>query len=342
MEGTLSLKRGESGVSCVVGIDKPAGMTSHDVVNETRRIFGEKRVGHAGTLDPLASGVLLVCVGAATRLTNYFVGHNKSYLADIAFGTETDTDDAQGSVIKRAQVPSSVYDSEFASSFIQTLTGKFMQEPPRYCALKKNGKKACDQARKGEAFTLESRAVEIYSARLISILQPDTECNYIRWRVEFFVSKGTYIRSIARDVGRALNSAAHISSLRRTQLGCLDISQCVTLDQLNKQKKVCALDPVALLGYRVMFANDEMYERVKNGNALAQTSAELFEVQASLSEHSCYDCCIPTCTISTSTPCDNELMSVVYQNKLVAIYKFKQQKHAYLAQCVFQTPSLRS
>ena len=124
------MKRGESGLSLVVGVDKPCGMSSHDVVSRCRRIFGEKRVGHAGTLDPQASGVLIVCVGPATRLDKYLVGHDKTYLVDVAFGAATETDDREGAVIEQADVPAVVFDRVFAASYVKTLSGKIMQVPP--------------------------------------------------------------------------------------------------------------------------------------------------------------------------------------------------------------------
>ena len=124
------MKRGESGLSLVVGVDKPSGMTSHDVVNRCRRIFGEKRVGHTGTLDPLASGVLPICIGPATRLGAYLTGHDKSYRATIAFGVGTDTDDCEGTVTRTGEAPVEVGDRCFAEQAVEQMLGPQKQLPP--------------------------------------------------------------------------------------------------------------------------------------------------------------------------------------------------------------------
>ena len=135
-------KRGTTDLSLMVAVDKPSGMTSHDVVNRVRRIFGERRVGHTGTLDPLASGVLPVCIGPATRLDNYLVGHAKSYVVSVIFGAATDTDDAEGEVIRTGDVPEEVFDPFFATTFVAGLVGKSKQLPPVYSAIKVAGTKA--------------------------------------------------------------------------------------------------------------------------------------------------------------------------------------------------------
>ena len=136
----MALKRGASGLSLVVGVDKPSGMTSHDVVNACRRIFGERRVGHTGTLDPLATGVLPICIGPATRLDQYLVGHDKTYQARISFGASTDTCDALGAIVERAPVPSTVGEKRVARACLADMVGWQMQIPPAYSAIKVNGK----------------------------------------------------------------------------------------------------------------------------------------------------------------------------------------------------------
>ena len=124
------VKRGLSGLSLVVGVNEPAGMSSHDVVNRCRSIFGERRVGHTGTLDPMATGVLPICVGPATRLGAYLTGHDKRYRVSIAFGAGTDTDDAAGTVVRTGEVPDRVLDPEFAAAFVASLVGRRKQMPP--------------------------------------------------------------------------------------------------------------------------------------------------------------------------------------------------------------------
>ncbi len=240
-------KRGSTDLSLVLGIDKPSGMTSHDVVNRVRRITGERRVGHMGTLDPLASGVMCVCVGPAARLNPYLVEHDKLYEMEIEFGTATNTDDAEGEVVKTAPVPESFCDSEFARNQIEALIGPASQVPPAFSAIKVHGVKAYEQARKGDAIALEPRDIEIYDARFLGFGDDEGR---VTWKARMRVSKGTYIRSIARDLGEALGSAAHLKALRRIELGSLAVSECATLDRLEDNYRSAIVDPLLLLPYR--------------------------------------------------------------------------------------------
>ena len=183
-------KRGTTDLCLLLAVDKPSGMTSHDVVNRARRIFGERRIGHTGTLDPLASGVLPLCVGPATRLDNYLTGHDKSYVVSVVFGAATDTDDCEGQVIRTGEVPEEIFDPFFATTFVASLVGKSKQLPPAYSAIKVNGEKAYEAARKGRIIDLTPRDIEVYAAELLGIygldgLEPP------RWDIAFSVSKGT-------------------------------------------------------------------------------------------------------------------------------------------------------
>lgn len=334
------MKRGESGLSLVVGVDKPTGMSSHDVVSRCRRIFGEKRVGHAGTLDPEASGVLIVCVGPATRLDKYLVGHDKTYCVDVAFGAATETDDKEGQVIEEAPVPAAVFDRDFASLYVKTLTGVIMQVPPLYSAIKKNGKKACDEARKGNGIELEPRQVEIYDVELVDILPPDEASPYARWRLNVAVSKGTYIRSFARDLGKALGTVAHVGELRRIQSGCLWSKDCASLESLAELTTQAALDPLCLLGYRFTYIDDANAKRLSNGNALYASQICLMEEPCGASDHH-GTCCFPTYHESTEPPVHGELISVVHENKLAAIYRYDEPSNQWKADCIFNPPIMR-
>ena len=227
------MKRGTTDLCLVLAVDKPSGMTSHDVVSRARRIFGEKRIGHTGTLDPLASGVLPLCVGPATRLDQFLTGHDKSYVVSVVFGAATDTDDCDGGVIRTGVVPDEVFDPFFASVFVGGLVGKSKQLPPVYSAIKVGGTKACDAARKGRVIDLAPRDIEVYSAELLGIGGADgTEP--ARWDIAFKVSKGTYIRALARDIGNSLGCPAHVGALRRTAAGAIGIADCVTLEVLEE------------------------------------------------------------------------------------------------------------
>lgn len=333
------MKRGESGLSLVVGVDKPAGMTSHDVVSACRRIFGERRVGHTGTLDPLASGVLPICVGPATRLDAYLTAHDKRYVVRVAFGVGTDTDDADGNVVRTGAVPDEVFDPFFASVFVSSLVGRARQLPPVYSAVKVGGKKACDEARRGNIINLEPREIEVYSAELVGIVGADGE-QPAAWDIAFHVSKGTYIRSLARDIGHALGCPAHVGSLRRTSAGALALDECVTLETLSEIGVRAALDPVSLLGLRFAYV-DGAYERaVENGNALDERSLELCERRRT---GAALEMCACTSGVrgSCEPPSDAEVVCVIARNRLVALYEYDAKARRYKVRCKFSTGVIR-
>lgn len=248
----MSIKRGATDLSGVLPVDKPSGMTSHDVVVAIRRAIGEGRVGHAGTLDPAATGLLIVLVGPCTRLEPYLSGEKKSYEARIAFGSETDTDDADGAVVHVADVPSEVFDTHHAQRILDDMLGDSLQTPPAYSAIKVAGRTAHRAARSGEALALEPRPVTITSAELRAL-----DARARTWDVSFRVSKGTYIRAVARDIGRALGTAAHLAALRRSAAGMVDIADAHPLELILRaaaHARVAELfvDPVAALGLPVV------------------------------------------------------------------------------------------
>ncbi len=207
----------------ILVLDKPSGPTSHDMVYLVRRGTGEKRAGHAGTLDPLATGVLVMCVGAATRLSEYLIGEDKRYAAVVRLGAATDTYDAQGTVTATAPVNVSQAQIEAA---LGEFRGAILQRPPAYSALKRGGQKAYEMARRGEAVQLEPRAVTIYALTLDDYAPPDA-------RLSVHCSAGTYIRSLAHDLGQRLGCGAHLASLRRTAAGHFAVAQAVTVDDLQ-------------------------------------------------------------------------------------------------------------
>lgn len=333
------MKRGESGLSLVVGVDKPSGMTSHDVVNRCRRIFGERRVGHAGTLDPLASGVLAVCVGPATRLDAFLTSHDKRYEVRVMFGAATDTDDADGTVTRTAPVSDELLDPFFASMFVASLKGRHKQLPPVYSAVKVGGRKACDEARKGRIINLEPRDIEVFDAQLLAVngadgLQPPS------WDVTVHVSKGTYVRSLARDIGAALDCPAHVGALRRVAAGRLSLDECVTLETLEEVGERAALDPVRLLGLRFAFAEGPAAALLANGNPLPGGAVALCE------RRSCApDAELCACTAGVRESCepprDGELVSLVAANRLAAVYEYEREPDRYRPRCVFSTGVIR-
>lgn len=239
-------KRRPSDINLLIGIDKPTGCTSHDIVARVRRAVGERRVGHAGTLDPLASGVMVVGIGQATRLLGMATLDAKSYLAQIDFGYETTTDDAEGERTRTARVPAALRDETYARTVLSAMVGEHDQVPPAYSAISVDGVRSYARARRGEAVELEARRITVRSAYLISITADDDS---VSWTVSCTVSKGTYIRALARDLGRAVESAAHLGALRRTSSGAVGIGSCIDIEELDcDAARAHALDPVALLG----------------------------------------------------------------------------------------------
>jgi tRNA pseudouridine55 synthase len=229
------IKRGATDLSGIIAIDKPAGMTSHDVVSCLRRITGEGRIGHAGTLDPAATGLLLLCVGPATRLSDLIMASSKTYVARVVFGSATDTDDAEGVVIETAPIPAKVSDPEYARMVLTSFIGEQEQMPPHYSAIKKEGVKAYQLARKGKTPQLDPRTITIYELHLLELGD-----NY--WDIECSVSKGTYIRSLARDIGEAVGTKAHVGSLRRTRSGAISVERAHELGELKASADALAGD----------------------------------------------------------------------------------------------------
>ncbi len=209
-----------------LNIDKPAGMTSHDVVARVRRLAGQKRVGHGGTLDPLATGVLPVALGGATRLVDYLVEDRKRYRADARLGVTTTTDDAEGEVVSEQPVPPLGHAAIQAA--IAPFIGTIQQIPPMYSAIQVGGQRMYDLARRGEIVELAARTVTIDEIRIIDwqppVLTLDVVCG-----------KGTYIRALARDLGAALGCGAHLAALRRTGVGPLRIDAAVPLATLQNE-----------------------------------------------------------------------------------------------------------
>ena len=257
----MARKRIPTGLSGVLAVDKPAGMTSHDVVTMVRRVTGERRVGHTGTLDPLATGLLLVCVGPATRLADYLMAGIKTYEARICFGTATTTDDSEGEIIRTSDAPRKIEDAELAADTLQGLVGELLQVPPAFSAIKKDGVTSYKAARRGEAVVLEPRQVHLYDAKLLAI-----DRDY--WNVQLTVSKGFYVRSFARDLGEHLESAAHLGALRRTASGNVSVQQACQLSSLAPGEPLPFIDVVAALDLPVIEVDAAGAERVSNGMTL--------------------------------------------------------------------------
>lgn len=228
-------------------IDKPAGITSFDVVRQVRRLAKTRRVGHTGTLDPDATGLLPIVIGHCTKLAKFLVFDQKEYVFEMQFGSETDTDDSSGECIRASGWEH--ISREALETALEQFRGPIMQVPPIYSALKIDGKRAYDLARSGQEVVLEARPVEVYHLELLEFSAPTA-----RLRVQ--CSAGTYVRSLARDLGRVLESGAHTTSIRRTEIGDLKISQAHELDAINGERfEEYLIAPLAMLsglpGYKV-------------------------------------------------------------------------------------------
>ena len=212
-------------------LDKPQGMTSTQAVTKVRRLFDAAKAGHAGTLDPLATGVLPIALGEATKTVPFAVEGLKTYRFTVRFGTETETDDAEGAVIATIDERPA---TEAIEAMLPRFTGEITQVPPRFSALKVEGARAYDLARGKEEFELAPRRIFIES--LLLIARPDAD----HCVIEAECGKGTYVRALARDLGRALGSCAHVEALRRARVGTFGEKDAVTLAELNALKEKTA------------------------------------------------------------------------------------------------------
>lgn len=208
----------------ILVIDKPAGLTSHDVVNSVRRIAGTRKVGHAGTLDPFATGVLVVGVGQGTKAITFLKEDDKEYEATLRLGVETDTLDRDGRVIRETRCPDISY--EYVEKLLNSFVGRQDQVPPRFAAIKKDGIPLYKLARKGLDFEVPPRAIEIFGITLLSIDLPQ-----VSFRVR--CSSGTYIRSLARDIGIKIGCGGYLESLRRLRSGRFGIEKAIPLEKMK-------------------------------------------------------------------------------------------------------------
>ncbi|WP_248960350.1 tRNA pseudouridine(55) synthase TruB [Sphaerisporangium perillae] len=223
--------------SGLIIVDKPAGWTSHDVVGKMRRLAGTRRVGHAGTLDPMATGVLVIGVEKATRLLGHLALTEKGYDATIRLGMTTTTDDAEGEPL--AEIPAGQVTDEAIRKGVAALTGPIMQVPPQVSAIKVNGERAYKRARAGEEVELQARPVTVHAFDVTAIRRAG---DAVEFDASVRCSSGTYIRSLARDLGAALGVGGHLTALRRTRVGPYDLAGARTIDQLAED---CAILPIA-------------------------------------------------------------------------------------------------
>jgi tRNA pseudouridine55 synthase len=228
----------------IVVIDKPAGWTSHDVVARVRKLAGTRRVGHAGTLDPMATGVLLIGVGRATRLLGHLALTDKVYEATIRLGESTVTDDAKGEVVSHTSAAHVT--EEQVRAEIERLTGPIQQVPSAVSAIKVDGRRAYARVRAGEAVELKARAVTVFSFETETLRRAG---DLLDVDVRVCCSSGTYIRALARDLGAALGVGGHLTMLRRTRVGAFDLAAAKTLDELAESFQVVPLASAAAASF---------------------------------------------------------------------------------------------
>jgi tRNA pseudouridine55 synthase len=252
----------------LVIVDKPAGITSHDVVGRCRRIFGTRKVGHAGTLDPMATGVLVVGIERATKLLGLLTATSKSYAATIRLGQATSTDDADGELLQTIPAEE-ITDADIAEA-ICALRGEISQTPSTVSAVKVGGKRAYRLAREGHPVELAARTVRIEKFVVRDIRRPGEAVDgLIDVDVEVDCSSGTYIRALARDVGTALGVGGHLTALRRTRVGRFGLDQARTLDELADAPQLSyTLDDACLLAFPRRFLTAEEAEAARHGRAL--------------------------------------------------------------------------
>ncbi|MQA24202.1 MAG: tRNA pseudouridine(55) synthase TruB [Micromonosporaceae bacterium] len=226
--------RRDSGVDGLTVVDKPAEMTSHDVVARIRRIANTRRVGHGGTLDPMATGVLVVAFGRATRLLTFVSGSDKAYTATIRLGVATVTDDADGEQLSRADASGVAEDQVRAG--LAALAGDVEQIPSAVSAIKIDGRRSYARVRAGEQVELKARPVRIERLELLATRRPEPEL--LDCDVEVECSTGTYVRAIARDLGAALGVGGHLTALRRTRVGHFTLGDAATLEELESGRPV--------------------------------------------------------------------------------------------------------
>jgi len=251
----------------VLLLDKPAGMTSHDCVNRIRRLLNTKKVGHTGTLDPSVTGVLPICVGRATKISQFLTANEKAYMGEVTLGYTTTTEDAEGEVVARKEIKRTPSKEEIEAT-LKAMIGTQIQVPPMYSAVKVNGKKLYEYARSGLEVKRPEREVTIYELNLMSdIIQLDSGLVSFKFYVKG--SKGLFVRTVAVSIGEALGYPAHMSYLRRVASGNFHISQCVSLDELTCLVEQAQLPLLtieeALSGYPTLYVDSWIEKLVRNG-----------------------------------------------------------------------------
>lgn len=248
----------------IIIIDKPLGRTSHDMVYEMRKVTGIKKIGHTGTLDPMATGVLPVCIGSATKMADMLTLSDKSYIAELVLGRTTDTQDADGKVLTECEVNCSEEEIRCA---VNSFVGEIEQVPPMYSAIKQNGKKLYELARQGIEVERKPRKVTINSIDILEIIGE-------RVKIDVSCSKGTYIRTLCEDIGKKLGVGAYMNTLRRTRTGQFTIEESHTLSEIKELKENGGIESIIIPAdrmfaeYPAVMLNPKQVKSVTNGVAM--------------------------------------------------------------------------
>lgn len=246
----------------ILNVLKPPGMTSHDVVSFVRKVCGIKKVGHTGTLDPGAAGVLPVCIGKSTKIVDYIMNDRKTYICELTLGNVTDTYDKYGDFKYDESMPIDSLTEEDFIKLLQCFKGEISQKPPGFSAIKINGKRAYELARQGIEVDIPQRKVTIYDIALLKFNVPNI-------MLKITCSKGTYIRSICKDIGSMLGCGAYMSFLIRSETGCFNLKNCYTFDEINKNNiEELLVGPDFCLNMDSIVVADSYKEKLLNGNSI--------------------------------------------------------------------------
>lgn len=249
----------------IILINKPKGCTSHDIVNKIKHILNEK-VGHTGTLDPNATGLLPILVGKGTKISQYLINHDKEYKVELKLGIKTDTADSEGRVLEEKEVQENILENENVQNTLQSFVGKQKQLPPMYSAIKVNGKKLYEYARSNREVLLPKQIVEVKEIQLLTPIMNNGTHPKFRFRV--VVSKGTYIRSLVRDIASRLNTIGVMSELRRTRVGQYLLKDASKIEDIKNNKYKLLEISSALANYNQEVVDDNMEAKIKNGSIL--------------------------------------------------------------------------
>ncbi len=239
----------------IIIIDKPKGITSHDVVSKIRKLYHTKKVGHTGTLDPNATGVLPILIGNATKLSKYLIEHDKTYIATIKLGEQTNTLDSEGEIIKKGKIQARNMQEERIREVLKNFLGRQEQQPPIYSAVKINGKKLYEYARNGVDIEIPKREIEIYKIDLEGISQKEREIV-----IKIQCSKGTYIRVLCKDIAEKLETVGYMKELRRVSVNDFNIDKAVSIEKLEKNQGNQSFLEMQIIPMEKMFMNSPKIE----------------------------------------------------------------------------------